>query len=220
MADLCVTYATVGSYLVLDAYFACEPVLTRFRRHQLQLISRVRRSTVAYAPFSAVPSVKGRGRPRQWGSKVKLQPLFAPREHCQQAQVWLYGQLVTVYYQCFTFHWDSPDTPVLFVLTQLSNGRQMILLTTDLTLSGPEVIAAYGLRFKIEVTFRTLVHLLGGFAYRFWLKAMTTAPTWPSNLILADYPEVLQIQILAKVEAFVRGASPQEKRFVNLNAIA
>jgi hypothetical protein len=84
MADLCVTYAAVGSYLVLDAYFACEPVLTQFRRHPLHLISRVRCSTV--------PTVKGRGRPRQWGSKVKLQLLFAPREHCQQAQVWLYGQ--------------------------------------------------------------------------------------------------------------------------------
>ena len=212
MADLCVTYAAVGSYLVLDAYFACEPVLTQFRRHQLHLISRVRCSTVAHAPFSTVPTVKGRGRPRQWGSKVKLQLLFAPREHCQQAQVWLYGKLVTVYYQCFTFHWDSPDTPVLFVLTQLPNGRQVILLATDLTLTGPEVIAAYGLRFKIEVTFRTLVHLLGGFAYRFWLKAMTTAPTWPTNLILSDYPEALQTHILAKVEAF--------ERFVNLNAIA
>jgi len=41
---------------------------------------------------------------------------------------------------------------------------------------------------------------------------MTTAPTWPTNLILADYPEALQTQILAKVEAF--------ERFVNLNAIA
>jgi len=49
-------------------------------------------------------------------------------------------------------------------------------------LSGTEVIAAYGLRFKIEVTFRTLIHLLGGFAYRFWLKALKTAPTWPANL--------------------------------------
>jgi hypothetical protein len=37
-------------------------------------------------------------------------------------------------------------------------------------LTGPEIIAAYGLRFKIEVTFRQLVHLLGSFAYRFWLN--------------------------------------------------
>jgi hypothetical protein len=212
MADLCVTYAEVGSYIVLDAYFACTPVLQRFRHHSLHLISRVRGSAVAHTPFSAVPRIKGRGRPRQWGSKVKLESLFAPLEQCQQAQVWLYGKLTTVYYQCFEFHWDSPTTPVLFVLTQQSNGRRIILLTTDLSLSGTEVIAAYGLRFKIEVTFRTLIHLLGGFAYRFWLKALKTAPTWPANLNLNDYPESVQAQILAKVEAF--------ERFINLHAIA
>jgi len=212
MAALCTTYAKTGSYVVLDAYFACAPVLSRFRHHSLHLISRVRCSTVAHAPFSVLPTVKGRGRPRQWGSPVKLQTLFAPLHQCQQAQVWLYGQLTTVYYQCFELYWDSPTTPVLFVLTQQPNGKSLILLSSDLTLSGPDVIAAYGLRFKIEVTFRTLVHLLGGFAYRFWLKAMTMTPTWPTNLNLADYPETVQAQIRAKVEAF--------ERFINLNAIA
>ncbi|MBE9141262.1 hypothetical protein IQ254_29365 [Nodosilinea sp. LEGE 07088] len=98
------------------------------------------------------------------------------------------------------------------MLTQLANGRQFILVSTDGSLSGPEVIAAYGLRFKIELTFRTLIHLLGGFAYRFWLKAMTPAPRWPKTLKLADYPESVQAQILTKVEAL--------ERFVNLNAIA
>ncbi len=144
MADLCTAYAQAGSDIVLDAYFACEPVMTRCRRHQVHLISRVRCSTVAHAPFSAVPTVKSPGRPRRWGSKVKLQTLFAPIEHCQQAKVWLYGQFVTVYYQCFELHWDSPETTVRFVLTQLANGRQFILVSTDGSLSGPEVIAADG----------------------------------------------------------------------------
>ena len=98
-----------------------------------------------------------------------------------------------------------------FVLTQLPNGQRLILLSTDLCLTGPEIIAVYGLRFKIEVTFRQLIHLLGGFAYRFWLKALPTLPTWPSNLILPDYPQTVQTQILNKVEAF--------ERFVNLHVI-
>lgn len=85
-------------------------------------------------------------------------------------------------------------------------------MATDVTLSAPEVIEAYGWRFKIEVTFRTLVHLLGGFGYRFWLKTMATALTWPQNLSLADCDEVLQQQVARKVEAF--------ERFLNLNAIA
>ncbi len=73
------------------------------------------------------------------------------------------------------------------------------------------MIEAYSWRFKIEVCFRTLVHLLGGFCYRFWLKSMQTAPKWPQNLSLADYGQDFQQEVSRKVEAF--------ERFVNLNAI-
>ncbi|UXE59464.1 MAG: hypothetical protein KA717_27150 [Woronichinia naegeliana WA131] len=154
------------------------------------------------APFCSVPTLTGRGRPRIWGSSIKLEKLFALAADFPTAKVWLYGQQVTVSYQCFEFHWDSPHQLVKFVLTQLPNGRRLILLSTDLCLTGPEIIAAYGLRLKIEVTFRQLVHLLGSFAYRFWLKSLPTLPTWPSNLILSDYPQAVQTQILNKVEAF------------------
>ena len=212
MADLCVDYAEAGSYVILDAYFACEPVLKVFRQNALHLITRVRCSTVAYAPFCSVPTLKGRGRPRLWGTSIKLASLFALVADFPTAKVWLYGQPVSVSYQCFEFYWDSPHQLVKFVLTQLPNRRRLILLSTDLSLTGPEIIAAYGLRFKIEVTFRQLVHLLGSFAYRFWLKGLPTLPTWPSNLLLSDYSQAVQTQILNKVEAF--------ERFVNLNAIA
>lgn len=67
MANLCVNYAEAGSYIVLDAYFACAQVLKRFRHHQLHLISRVRCTTVAYAPFSAVPTIKGQRTPSSMG---------------------------------------------------------------------------------------------------------------------------------------------------------
>ena len=74
------------------------------------------------------------------------------------------------------------------------------------------MIEAYGWRFKIEVSFRTIIHLLGGFCYRFWLKSMERASKWPQNLRLKDYPETIQTQISVKVESF--------ERFINLNAIA
>jgi hypothetical protein len=212
MAKLCVTHLVAGSYVVLDAYYAAAKVLQSFRQHELHLISRVRSSTVAYAPFSPRPGKAGRGRPRKWGSEVPLKPLFAPPADCLKAVVWLYGQSTTVYYQCFELFWDSPDAAVLFVLTQLPNGKQMILLSSDTTLPPDQVIAAYGRRFKIEVCFRTFVHLLGGFAYQFWLKLLEKTAQFPSNLRLDDYQATQQHQIQKKVEAF--------ERFVNLNAIA
>ncbi len=212
MALLCVKYMSTGSYALLDAYYASVKVLAPFRDKGIHLISRVRITTVARAAFCRRPGKHGPGRHRQWGSPIKLRELFAPIETCSQASVWLYGQSMKVYYQCFEFYWDSPKAPVLFVLTQLPCGKQIILLSSDLSLTGAEVIEAYGWRFKIEVSFRTIVHLLGGFGYRFWLKSMERASKWPQNLRLKDYSETIQAQISAKVEAF--------ERFINLNAIA
>jgi hypothetical protein len=211
MANLCINYMSAGSYVVLDAYYASAKVLQPFRAHGLHLISRVRIATVARAAFSPLSGQRGRGRPRKWGSEIPLKPLFEPLAGCQKAVVWLYGQETTVYYQCLELFWDSPNAPVLFVLTQLPNGKQMILLSSDVSLSGNQVIEAYGKRFKIEVCFRTFVLLLGGFAYQFWLQLMDKTPQFSPNLCLADYDLPEQHQIGQKVEAF--------ERFVNLNAI-
>jgi len=211
MVALCLHYMSAGSYVLLDAYYASAKVLQPFRAKELHLISRVRISTVAYAAFSRLSGQPGRGRPRKWGSAIALKDLFAPPEVCCKAVVWLYGQPTTVYYQCFQFFWDSPDARVLFVLTQLPNGKQMILLSSDVNLTGVQVIESYGKRFKIEVCFRTFVLLLNGFAYQFWLKLMDKTPQFPPNLCLANYTSTAQHQIQQKVEAF--------ERFVNLNAI-
>ena len=212
MATLCVQFMVKGGDAVLDAYYASVKVLKPFREHGVHLISRARITTVGHAAFSRRPGKHGPGRHREWGSEVKLRELFAPIEECADASVWLYGQHMKVYYQCFKFYWDSADELVLFVLTQLPTGKQIILLSSDLSLTGAEVIEAYGWRFKIEVSFRTLIQLLGGFCYRFWLKSMETASKWPKNLCLVDYGEDFQQQVARKVEAF--------ERFVNLNAIA
>lgn len=213
MAQLCVALMPKGSYAVLDAYYASSKVLVPFRKAGLHLVSRVRSSTVAYAGFCPLGGKRPPGRPRKWGDSVKLQDLFAPTEECESAEVWLYGQLQTVYFQGFEFCWDEPETFVLFVLTQLPSGKRIILLSSDTQLTGAEVIQAYGWRFKIELTFRTLLQLLGGFSYRFWLKAMAPTQRWPQPLELPEHsPEIFQHKVLAKVEAF--------ERFVNLNAIA
>ena len=212
MADVCVTYMEKGSYAILDAYYASAKVLQPFRAQGLHLITRAAISTVVNAEFSANPSIRGPGRPRVWGAEVKLRELFAPMKTCSQAAVWLYGQRQTVYYQCFKFYWDTPDDLVLFVLTQRPNGKQIILLSSDITLTGAQVIEAYGWRFKIEVSFRSLVQLLGGFDYRFWLRSMTRATRWPTNLVLADFDTDFHLKVANKIEAF--------ERFVNLNAIA
>ena len=131
MALLWVKYMEKGSYALLDAYYASVKVLAPFRDQGIHLISRVRITTVAHAAFSRRPGKHRPGRHRQWGSPIKLQDLFAPIELCNKASVWLYGQSMNVYYQCFEFFWDSPDQPVLFVLTQLPSGKQADYLVIE-----------------------------------------------------------------------------------------
>jgi hypothetical protein len=85
MATLYVQFMVEGSYAILDAYYASVKVLKPFREHGLHLISRVRISTVAHAAFCSRPGNHRPGRPRQWGSEVKLRELFAPVEECAKA---------------------------------------------------------------------------------------------------------------------------------------
>ena len=87
MATLWVQFMVEGSYAILDAYYASVKVLKPSREHGLHLISRVRISTVAHAAFYSRPGNHRPGRPRQWGSEVKLRELFAPVEECAKASL-------------------------------------------------------------------------------------------------------------------------------------
>ncbi len=45
-------------------------------------------------------------------------------------------------------------------------------MTTDLTLSPSDIIEIYGYRFKIEVSFKQILRIIGGYSYHFWMKRM------------------------------------------------
>lgn len=190
--------------------------MERFRAQSLHLISRVRLTTTARAPFSPVVSPRGgRGRRRKWGSKIRLKDLFSHWSNWDTIQLNLYGTQSQLSYQRFELHWDSPDETVLFVLVRMASGQSVILLSTDTTLSASEVITAYSWRFKIEVSFRFLVNLLQGFDYHFWLKDLPKRASRvkrATNLKLAEFAQPLQAQVQQKLQAY--------ERFVNLNLLA
>ncbi len=171
--------ATVGkSLLVLDAFFAVGPVFEILKqvvdskgRRLIHIVTRSKSNVVGYGSPPARTGL--RGRPRKYGVKYKLMTLFEARvEQFEQSTIELYGNCKTVSFLCLDLIWKPVGEKIRFVLVADGNER-FILMCSDLTLSAPDIIRAYSYRFKIEVSFKVLKHLMGAFFYRFWTSA------WP-----------------------------------------
>jgi hypothetical protein len=90
----------------------------------------------------------------------------------EQTAIELYGCCKTVSFLCLDLIWKPVGEKLRFVLV-MDGSERFILMCSDLTLSDQDIVRAYSLRFKIEVSFKVLKHLMGAFFYRFWTGA------WP-----------------------------------------
>ena len=61
---------------------------------------------------------------------------------------------------------------VRFVVVMHPTRGSCILMCTDTSLSAVDIIRLYGLRFKIEHSFKQATRQIGSFAYHFWMKDM------------------------------------------------
>ena len=164
--------------IVLDAYFAVGPVFSILKqalddrgKRLIHIVTRAKSNVVGYKPS---PSQTGRrGRPRKYGAKLNLMALFETMaERFEQTSIELYGQSKTVCFLCLDLIWKPIGDKLRFVLV-CDGSEQFILICSDLSLSATDIIRAYSYRFKIEVSFKVLKHLIGVFFYRFWTSA------WP-----------------------------------------
>jgi uncharacterized membrane protein len=178
MAGAVVSVLGKSSLLVLDAYFAVGPVFAILKhvvddagRPLVHIVTRAKSNVVAFA--DAPPKTGGRGRPRIYGEKLKLIELFDSQiRFFEQVRIELYGQIKQVGFLCLDLHWKPVADKVRFVLVA-DGSERFILIGSDLSLSAADMILAYSYRFKIEVSFKVLMHLMGAFFYRFWTHA------WP-----------------------------------------
>ena len=58
------------------------------------------------------------------------------------------------------------------MLVEHPNRGRIVFLCTDLCLNPIEIIRLYGLRFKIELSFKQAVRTLGAYGYHFWMRTM------------------------------------------------
>lgn len=159
--------------LVADAYYASRKVILPLLAEGHQLISRVRRNAVAFEPATK-PRKPKRGRPKKYGRKVRLKELFKAWQSFREAASPVYGEEGTrIQYRCVDLLWRPVGRTVRFILVKHPTRGRIILLCTDVELDPLAVIKIYGLRFKIEVSFKQAIHTLGAYGYHFWMMNMT-----------------------------------------------
>jgi len=202
--------------IVLDAYFAVGPVFlilkTLMDSNGQRLVHLVTRAKSNFVGYEDPPPKTGRkGRPKKYGKKIKLIKLFENKlNDFQEATIEIYREKKTVFFLCLDLIWKPIGEKVRFVLI-IDGEENFILMCSDLTLSPQDIIKAYSYRFKIEVSFKVLKHLMGVFFYHFWTSV------WPkiSKRVESDLSSVT-----ADSERLIAQTTNAIEAFVNFGCIA
>ena len=201
-----------GGLLVADAYYAARTVIRPLLANDHHLISRVRRTAVAYEP-AAASTVKRRGRPRKYGRRVYLRDLFMGWRTATSAPSPVYGEEhIRIEFRCVDRLWRPVGVLVRFVLVKHPVRGNIILLCTDTSLDPLAIIRLYGLRFKIEVSFKQALQTIGTYAYHFWMKSMTPIRWGAGDQNLSHRSPEYQQAVMRKLGAY--------HRYVQLGCIA
>jgi putative transposase len=167
------------TYLVLDGHFGNYPAFHMVRQCQLHLISKLRHDAALHFAYAG-PKPK-RGPTPRLGEPVDVRKIL--EQYLQETKI--ADGFETRTYQLQLLHPDFPDplNIVILLRTNLTTGAwaNVILFSSDLTLSYDQLVDFYSLRFQIEFNFRD--------AKQFWgledfMNVSQVAVTNAANLAL------------------------------------
>jgi hypothetical protein len=188
--------------LVADAYYASGKLIAQLLSKGHQLVTRAKSNAVAYLPVPT-PQHRRRGRPRIYGEKVLLKELAQDDAAFTSAPSPVYGEnSVTLRYRCLDLMWRPAARIVRFVIVCHPHRGTIFLLSTDLTLAPLEILMLYAYRFKIELGFRQGVHVLGAYAYHFWMCGMKPLKRGDGDQYLHRASDAYRAAIHRKMAAF------------------
>ena len=194
-------------YFIADTYYAGRKFICGLLADGHHLISRVKSNAVAYLPLPEDGSAgkKRRGRPKKYGQKVKLRTFLNDPGKMQSAPSPIYGETKTIIqFLQMDLLWRPVGILVRFVAVLHPTRGFIILMTTDLTLTPLEIVRLYGLRFKIELSFKQALHTIGVYAYHFWCAKMIPLSGASGNQSLFFKPMKYRQAILRKLNAYHR----------------
>jgi len=136
-------------HLVADGAYTRRPFVEGVCELGLEMVGKLRRDANLRYLFTGVPS--GRGRPRLYDGKV-LWKEFEPARWQNQGQL----EAGLTLYTATLYHVSLKRNIQVALLckTAAAPGGQVLLFSTDLNLSGREMVRMYRARFQIEFLFR------------------------------------------------------------------
>ena len=190
-------------YFVADAYYAAGKVVKGLLKEGHHLVSRVRSNAVAYAPAEPQTGKKKRGAPKRYGKKIKVKSLLSNPDSMQEAPSPVYGEdRVIIRYRVRDLLWRPAGQLVRFVAIIHPTRGPLLLMSTDVTLAAIDIIRLYGLRFKIEHSFKQAIRVIGSFAYHFWMKDMVPLRRRNGNQYLHRQSSKYREKIKRKLHAY------------------
>ncbi|MCP3924545.1 MAG: transposase [Desulfobacterales bacterium] len=186
---------------VADALYCVKPFMKPLMERGMQVISRLKITGVGYC--LPLPSQQSkRGRKRKYGEKIKLVNLFKKTDLFTTIKSPIPGETCDIRYFQTDLLVKWLGKIVRFVLVSHPVRGNIILVSTDITFSPMDIYMAYYYRFQIELTFKSLKHVLNAFSYQFWTKAMDKIKRGDKDKYTHRLGEVRRKQIMDKIKSY------------------